>query len=75
MGHYSYPLNDHRERQLDKLEAAVDANTRADAIDAAVAHYLESIENLEAVADEISPQLAKKISTSEVSLTYYPQVR
>lgn len=75
MGHYSYPLNDEREVKLDKLEAAVDANTRAEAIDAAVTHYLESIENLEDVADEISPELAKKISTSEVSLTYYPQVR
>lgn len=75
MGHYSYPLNDERERQLDKLEAAVDANTRADAIDAAIAHYLESIDNLDEIKNEISPELAKKISTSEVSLTYYPQVR
>lgn len=75
MGHYSYPLNDERERQLDKLEAAVDTEVRANAIDAAIAHYLESIENLEKIKNEISPQLAKKISTSEVSLSYYPQVR
>lgn len=75
MGHYSYPLNDEREKMLDELEAAADVNTRADAIDAAIRHYLESRENLQEVADELTPALARKLSTSEVSLTYYPKVR
>ncbi|SNZ12392.1 hypothetical protein SAMN06269185_1687 [Natronoarchaeum philippinense] len=29
MSHYSCPLNDERERLLDQLEGATDANTRA----------------------------------------------
>jgi len=38
MSHYSYPLNDERERLLDQLEGATDANTRT----AAIRHYLSS---------------------------------
>lgn len=75
IAHYSYPLNDEREVLLDKPEAKTEASTRAEAIDAAIKHYLESIENLQDAADQLTPEQARAISTSEVSLTYYPQVR
>lgn len=75
MGHYSYPLNENRERMLDQLEGATDANTRADAIDSAIRHYLQSVENYQEAADHLTPAQARLISTDEVSLTYYPKVR
>jgi len=56
MSHYSYPLNDERERLLDQLEGAADANTRADAIDAAIRHYLEDRENRREYWEEFTPE-------------------
>lgn len=75
MSHYSYPMNDERERLLDKLEAATEATTRADAIDAAIRHYLEDKENREEHWEEFTPEQLRLLNTSELKVSYYPKVR
>jgi len=75
MSHYSYPLNDERDRLLDKLEAETEANTRADAIDTAIRHFLEDKANREEHWDQIPPETMRLLNTSELSVSYYPKVR
>lgn len=75
MSHYSYPLNDERERLLHRLEEATDANTRADALDSAVRHYLEDKSNREEHWEQFTPEQLKLLNTSELSVAYYPKVR
>jgi len=75
MSHYSYPLNDERERLLDKLEGQTEANTRADAIDTAIRHYLEDKKNREEHWEKIDPETMRLLNTSELKVSYYPKVR
>jgi hypothetical protein len=75
MSHYSYPLNDERERLLDRLEAETDANTRAEAVDAAIRHYLEDKQNREEHWEEFEPEKLKLLNISELKMAYYPRVR
>lgn len=75
MSHYSYPLNDERERLLDRLEAETDANTRAEAVDAAIRHYLEDKQNREEHWEEFEPEKLKLLNTSELKMAYYLRVR
>jgi len=64
-----------RGKNLDELMDLLDESQATDAIDRAIRHTLDSIEALEDVKEEVSPQLAKKLSTSEISLAQYPQVK
>lgn len=66
---------DDRGKNLDELMDLLDESQATDAIDRAIRHTLETIENLEEVKEEISPQLARRLSTSETSLAMYPQVK
>ena len=75
MSHYSFPLNDERERLLDRLEEETDATTRADAIESAIRHYLEDKQNREEHWEEILPEVMRLLNTSELSVSYYPKVR
>lgn len=75
MSHYSYPLNDERKRLLNKIEAETEASTRAAAIDAALRHYLEDVENRQEHWEKFPPELLKLLDTSEVSVAYYPKIR
>jgi hypothetical protein len=75
MSHYSYPLNDERERLLDKLEAETEATTRADAIDTAIRHYLQDKENREEHWEEFTPEQLRLLNTSELKISFYPKVR
>lgn len=75
MSHYSYPLNDERERLLDRLDDETDANTRADAIDAAIRHYLEDKANREEHWEQFTPEQLRLLNTSELKVSYYPKVR
>lgn len=75
MGHYSYPLNDERQRLLDRLEEQTDASTRADALDAAVRHFLQDKQNREEHWDKFPPELLRLLNTDELSTSYYPKVR
>lgn len=75
MSHYSYPMNDERERLLDKLEGETEANTRADAIDTAIRHYLEDKKNREEHWEEFTPEQLRLLNTSKLKVSYYPKVR
>ena len=75
MSHYSYPLNDDREVLLDKLEAETEANTRADAIDTAIRHYLQDKQNREEHWEKFTPEQLQLLNTSELKTAYYPKVR
>ena len=75
MSHYSYPLNDEREVLLDQLEGETDANTRADAIDTAIRHYLEDKENREEHWEKFTPEQLQLLNTSELKTSFYPKVR
>lgn len=75
MSHYSYPLNDERERLLDRLEEETDANTRAEAVDVAIRHYLEDKKNREVHWEKFTPEQLRLLNTSELKTSYYPKVR
>jgi hypothetical protein len=75
MSHYSYPMNDERERLLDRLETETDATTRADAIDTAIRHYLEDKQNREDHWEEFTPEQLRLLNTSELKVSFYPKVR
>ena len=73
--HYSYPMNDERERLLDRLDSETEASTRADAIDTAVRHYLEDKKNREEHWEQFTPEQLRLLNTSELKVSYYPKVR
>jgi len=75
MSHYSYPLTDERQRMLDRLEHETDANTRAEAIDTAIAHYLEDKSNREEHWEEFPPAKLRLLNTSALKVAYYPKIR
>ena len=75
MSHYSYPMNDERERLLDRLDSETEASTRADAIDTAIRHYLEDRKNRQEHWEKFPPELLKLLNTDELSVAYYPKVR
>jgi len=75
MSHYSYPMNDERERLLDRLDSETEASTRADAIDTASRHYLEDKQNREEHWEEFTPEQLRLLNTSELKVSYYPKVR
>jgi hypothetical protein len=60
---------------LDRLDEETDANTRVNAIDAAVRHYLEEKENGEEHWERFPPEPLKLLNTSEMKVSYYPKVR
>lgn len=75
MSHYSYPLNDERERLLDRLEGETEANTRAESIDVAIRHYLEDKKNRQEHWNQFTPEQLQLLNTSELKTSYYPKVR
>jgi Arc/MetJ family transcription regulator len=64
-----------REKALGRACEALGNDTESEVVDAALRHLIESVENLEDVKSEVSPELADRLSTSEVSLAMYPQVK
>jgi len=58
-----------------RLEGATDANTRADAIDAAIRHYLEDKENRQKHWREFTPEQLQLLNTSALTVSYYPKVK
>lgn len=75
MSHYSYPLNDERERLLERIEEATDASTKADAIDAALRHYCQDKRQRQEHGDKFTPEQMKLLNTAEMKVSYYPKVR
>lgn len=56
-------MNEDRERRLAKLQEATGENTKAGAIDVAVAHYLADLRAKEEVASLLDDELAERLST------------
>lgn len=75
MSHYSYPLNNERERLLNRLENETEANTRADAIDTAIRHYLEDKQNRQEHWKQFTPEQLQLLNTSALKTAYYPKFR
>lgn len=75
MGHYSYPLTDRRTRRMERLVEETDVNTKADALDIAIQHYLACLDAWPDAARTLTPEQADAISTPQLSINYYPQVR
>jgi hypothetical protein len=75
MSHYSYPLNNERERLLNRLENETEANTRADAIDTAIRHYLEDKQNRQEHWEQFTPEQLQLLNTSALKTAYYPKFR
>lgn len=71
--HYTYPMTDERERKLERLEDMTGTNTKADALDLAIAHYFESRANFQEHWEEFTPQELRKLGTDAVSPAYYPK--
>jgi hypothetical protein len=64
-----------REKLLARAKETLGEDTDAAAIDAALAHLVESAENFEDVKREVPADLAERLSTDVVRLVTYPQVR
>jgi hypothetical protein len=64
-----------REKLLARAKETLEEDTDAAAIDAALAHLVESAENFEDVKREVPADLAERLSTDVVRLVTYPQVR
>ena len=67
--------NREREKLLAEAKEVLDEDQDSKAIDAALRHLVESCKNLEDMKRDLTPDQAEALSTSEVSLTMYPQVR
>lgn len=64
-----------REKLLARAKETLGEDTDAAAIDAALAHLVESAQNFENVKRDVDAELAEQLSTDVVRLTLYPQVR
>ncbi len=67
--------NKTREKALAECKEALDVDQDSKAIELALRHTAESAENFENVKDEISPELAERVSTDVLRLVMYPQVK
>lgn len=75
MGHYSYPLTDRRERQLDRLMDETDVNNKSDAIDIAISHYLKDKANKQEHWRKFTPEQLELLNTEALKVSYYPKFR
>jgi len=67
--------NREREKLLAEAKEVLDEEQDSKAIDAALRNLVESHANLESMKRDLTPDQAEALSTSELSLTVYPQVR
>jgi hypothetical protein len=67
--------NSTREQALEEAKEALQVDQDSEAIELALQHTAESAKNLEAVKDEIPPELAEQLSTDVLRLVMYPQIK
>lgn len=72
---WQFRLDRDRERLLDEALAKSGYTNRADLVEGALRHYIETHDVFDDVKREISPEFAERIGTSEVKITMYPDVR
>jgi hypothetical protein len=75
MSHLSYPLDGGRERLRVRRGAETRASTRSDAIDTAIRHYLEDVENKKEHWEQFTPEQLRLLNTSELKVSFYPKFR
>jgi len=68
-------MNRDREKLLGRAEELLGEDQSSKAIDAALAHLVESAEAYEDVKGELTPEQAETLSTEVVSINHYPQVK
>jgi hypothetical protein len=56
-------MTEDRERSLRRLMQATDENTKSNAIDAAIRHYLADLENKKRLANALDPDQLEELST------------
>lgn len=76
MGHYSYPLNDERKRLIEQAREIVAADRadeppKADVLDAALTHLIESHAQLEEHRNDHPPDVVKELCNTSVIGMHY----
>jgi predicted DNA-binding protein len=61
-------MNDRRENRLRQLMDATGEKTKAKAIDLAVAHYLQDLENKRVIAESLSKDEVEALSTAQMPI-------
>lgn len=64
-----------REQLLAEAREVLAVDEDSEAIERALRHTVESAEVLEEVKRDVDPDLAERLSTSELRLTHYPQLK
>lgn len=64
-----------REQLLAEARETFDVDEDSEAIERALRHAVESADALEDVKREVNPELAERLSTSELRLVHYPQLK
>ncbi len=67
--------NAERKKWLDRAKEALNADSDSEAIKRALRHTAQSAEAMEEVKREISPEVAEEISTDELRVVMYPQIK
>lgn len=64
-----------REKRIERAKEALRVSEDSKAIDLALEHLVQSIDSFEDVKEDVTPELAERLSTSVVRLAHYPQVK
>lgn len=71
-----YRLNSkERRRLLDEVKDLTGESTDTGTIDAALETFLEVVENYEEAKEDVTPPVARKLSTKRIQMAQYPQVK
>lgn len=68
-------MNPERELQLEKAMEALGEDEAAAAIERALRHTAQSKEAYDEIKRELTPEQAETLSTDEIRINHYPQVR
>ena len=72
---FPYRLTPKRERMLERIQNATEASHKSDAIDMAIKHYLEDMDNRMEYWREFTPEQLKLLDTNYMKTSFYPKVR
>lgn len=67
--------NQDRELALERAKEVLGTTNDSEAIERALRHTHQSADALEAVKDQLDPETAERLSTDEIRLVMYPQVK
>jgi Arc/MetJ family transcription regulator len=67
--------NTEREKVLERAKHTLGTDKDSEAIERALRHTVQSAENLENLKRNITPEQAEELSTDELRLVMYPQVK